>query len=152
MGRAGRDGDGSCYRLYREEDYHQLVEELPAEILRCNLASLILSMKVLGINNPLTEVYLDAPPKEACKRACELLLRLGALKNDGSLSADGRLMSVFPLDPPYARVLVSSVRHGCTADILSLVAMLSVDSVFVVVHDRREAAEQAHRQFHSSDG
>jgi HrpA-like RNA helicase len=82
----------------------------------------------------------------------EELYALGALDDTGKLSQLGRDMAEFPLDPPYARILLESKKMNCTKEVISIVSMLSVDSVFFFPHDKREDANAAMKKFLNYDG
>ncbi|TPX31860.1 hypothetical protein SmJEL517_g04900 [Synchytrium microbalum] len=151
-GRAGRDSPGMCFRLYTKSDYSLLPETTPPEILRKNLSSVILLLMASGVSNLLEFKFLDAPPREALERGLETLYALGAIGDDGKLTELGKSMAEFPVDPPYARVLLKSKAMNCVPEIISIVSMLSVDSVFFTPHDKREEATAARKKFTSFDG
>lgn len=107
-GRAGREGPGKCWRLYPEKEYLKLEEATKPEILRADVADAVLIMKSRNIADPFTFPLLDRPPADEMRRAMLGLLRLGALKENGDISADGKRMARLPLTPNMARVLVSA--------------------------------------------
>jgi ATP-dependent RNA helicase DHX8/PRP22 len=99
---------GECYRLYTEQDYQQLRESTVPEIKRCNLASVVLQMKAIGIDDILGFDFMDAPSPDALRRALETLLTLEALDSNGKLTTVGKQMAELPLEPMYAKALIVS--------------------------------------------
>lgn len=142
-GRAGREQPGEAYRLFPEDVFKTLQEETPPEILRTNLANVILIMKASGIDDIVNFNYLDSPSLEALKRGLEELLYLGALNKDGSLTAEGRLMAECPLAPMLSKVLLESCQLRCSDEVITILAMLSADTVFVSSSASSEDREQS---------
>ncbi|KDQ06599.1 hypothetical protein BOTBODRAFT_49315 [Botryobasidium botryosum FD-172 SS1] len=126
-GRAGREGPGYCFRLYTEQAFRGFRSSSIPEIQRCNLTSAVLDMKCLG-QNPETADFLDAPDPEKIGASLVTLFGLEALDQKGDVTPLGRQMSNFPLDPPLSRALLASKSHGCTAEIVSLLSLLSSSS------------------------
>lgn len=152
-GRAGRTGPGKCYRLYTEGAFEQ--EMLPStipEIQRTNLANTVLTLKAMGINDLLHFDFMDPPPIQAMISAMESLYALGALDDDGFLTRLGRKMAEFPLEPQLSKMLLYSVDAGCSDEVLTIVAMLSVQNVFYRPKERQALADQRKARFHSPDG
>ncbi|XP_023930789.1 ATP-dependent RNA helicase DHX8-like [Lingula anatina] len=130
-GRAGRTGPGKCYRLYTERAYRD--EMLPTqvpEIQRTNLASTVLSLKAMGINDLLAFDFMDPPPMQTLISAMEQLHALSALDDEGLLTRLGRRMAEFPMEPMLSKMLIMSVHLGCSDEILTIVSMLYVQNVF----------------------
>lgn len=128
-GRAGRVSSGVCFRLYTEDDFNFL-EELPVpEILRVNLAQVILMLKGMGVHNPVKFDYLTAPSMDSLKKATQVLYALGALNKQMELTAYGKKMAKLPVDPVYAHLLLQSTEYGCTSEMLTAVAMLSAENI-----------------------
>ncbi|KAF0535215.1 P-loop containing nucleoside triphosphate hydrolase protein [Gigaspora margarita] len=152
MGRAGREAPGFCYRLYTEEEYNKMEKNTEPEIKRCNLASIILLLKAFGIDNVLEFDYLDAPSRSLLKRALEQLFILKALNNQGKITDLGRKMSEFPLEPAYAKVLIASEQMSCTREVINIVSLLSVDSIFFSPQDQRDQALDMKKKFISPLG
>ncbi|CAI5493465.1 unnamed protein product [Closterium sp. Naga37s-1] len=154
-GRAGREAPGKCYRLYTEGTFEALPEAPVPEMLRCNLASVVLQLIALGVKDLLSFPFLDPPPQAAILRALEHLFSLGALTPEGSLSPQGKHMARFPLDPVFAKAILEAYRLGSAGvadDMVAAVAMLSVDSPF---HTPSHAAAEAHaarKRFFCPDG
>jgi pre-mRNA-splicing factor ATP-dependent RNA helicase DHX15/PRP43 len=125
-GRAGRTQPGKCFRLYTEKSFqNDLQPQTYPEILRSNLANVVLTLKKLGIDDLVHFDFMDPPAPETLMRALELLNYLGALDDDGNLTKLGQLMSEFPLDPQMSKMLVVSPEFNCSNEILSITAMLS---------------------------
>ncbi|CAM9423081.1 unnamed protein product, partial [Hapterophycus canaliculatus] len=108
-GRAGREAPGVCYRLFREDSYLELGDAPTPEILRVNLAQVVLQLKVMGIDDPSTFDYVTAPSRAALLKALKTLAMLGALDRTGQVTPDGRKMASLPLDPAFAHLLVRCV-------------------------------------------
>ncbi len=148
-GRAGRVGPGKCFRLYTKwAFYNELEESTTPEIQRTNLGSVVLLLKSIGINDLLEFDFLDRPPAETLIRALELLYALGALNVRGELTKIGRQMAEFPTSPQLAKTILASQGYGCTARILSVVAMLGESgSLFYRPKDKIMFADQARASF-----
>lgn len=152
-GRAGRTRPGKCFRLYTEKDFvKELEEQTHPEILRSNLANTVLELVKLGIKDLVHFDYMDAPAPETIMRALELLNYLSAIDDEGDLTPLGQIMAEFPLDPQLAKMLICSPEFGCSNEILSLTAMLSVPNVFVRPNNARKEADMAKAQFTHPDG
>ena len=152
-GRAGRTGPGKCYRLYTEAAFQS--EMLPTsvpEIQRQNLSHTILMLKAMGINDLLHFDFMDPPPTNTMLTALEELYALSALDDEGLLTRLGRKMADFPMEPALAKVLIASVDLGCSDEMLSIVAMLSVQSVFYRPKEKQQQADQKKAKFHDSHG
>ncbi|XP_070707683.1 ATP-dependent RNA helicase DHX8-like [Pempheris klunzingeri] len=152
-GRAGRTGPGKCYRLYTERAYRDemLVSNVP-EIQRTNLASTVLSLKAMGINDLLSFDFMDAPPMETLITAMEQLYTLGALDDEGLLTRLGRRMAEFPLEPMLCKMLIMSVHLGCSEEMLTIVSMLSVQNIFYRPKDKQALADQKKTKFFQLEG
>ncbi|XP_022098582.1 putative ATP-dependent RNA helicase DHX33 [Acanthaster planci] len=153
-GRAGREDSGTCWRLYTESEFSRLPVNTIPEIQRCNLANVVLQLLALNICDVLTFDFMDPPSKESLHSALEQLQLLGAVdkENNQQLMPIGREMSVFPLEPRLARVILASKQHGCLEEILTIVSLLSVESIQHSPQNKREAALAAWRKFQSSEG
>lgn len=147
-GRAGRTGPGTCYRLYTESAY--LNEMLPSpvpEIQRTNLGNVVLLLKSLKVENLLDFDFMDPPPQDNILNSMYQLWVLGALNNVGGLTDLGWKMVEFPLDPPLAKMLLTGEQLGCLEEVLTIVSMLSVPSVFFRPKDRVEESDAARERF-----
>lgn len=114
-GRAGREAPGKCYRLYTEKEYLKLEEANTPEILRCDLATAILTMKARGVADPLTFPLLSRPPSDSLQRAFQHLLRLGALDEKGNITSAGKQMSRLPLAPALSRVIIAAAAQDAAS-------------------------------------
>ena len=142
-----------CFRLYTEESFKKdLIEQTHPEILRSNLASVVLHLKKLGIDDLVHFDFMDPPAPETLMRALEELVYLGALDDEGELTEVGQKMSEFPLDPQSAKMLIASGQYGCSNEAVSIVAMLNVPNVFMRPSENRKQADAAHQQFAHVDG
>ncbi|GAA5941712.1 hypothetical protein JCM1841_005160 [Sporobolomyces salmonicolor] len=147
-GRAGRTRPGKCFRLYTESDFvKELEEQTYPEILRCNLASVILELKKLGVDDLVHFDYMDPPAPETVMRALELLNYLAAFDDEGNLTPLGDIMSAFPLEPQLAKMLIVSPEFKCSNEILSIAAMLSVPNPYLRPNSQRKEADEAKAQF-----
>ena len=152
-GRAGRTGPGKCFRLYTETAFQS--EMLPTsipEIQRQNLSHTILMLKAMGINDLLHFDFMDPPPTNTMLTALEELYALSALDDEGLLTRLGRKMADFPMEPALAKVLIYSVDMGCSDELLSIVAMLSVQTVFYRPKEKQQQADQKKSKFHDPHG
>lgn len=147
-GRAGRTGPGTCYRLYTESAYlNEMLGAPVPEIQRTNLGNVVLLLKSLKIENLLDFDFMDPPPQENILNSMYQLWVLGALNNVGSLTALGWKMVEFPLDPPLAKMLLMGEQLGCIDEVLTIVSMLSVPTVFFRPKDREEESDAAREKF-----
>ncbi|XP_025907984.1 pre-mRNA-splicing factor ATP-dependent RNA helicase DHX16, partial [Nothoprocta perdicaria] len=153
-GRAGRVAPGKCFRLYTAWAFqHELEEETVPEIQRANLGALVLLLKSLGINDLVHFDFLDPPPHETLVLALEQLYALGALNHLGELTTLGRRMAELPVEPMLAKMILASEQYGCTEEVLSVAAMLSVNNaVFYRPKDKAVHADNARMNFHVPGG
>ncbi|KAF9093821.1 putative ATP-dependent RNA helicase dhr2 [Mortierella sp. AD031] len=152
MGRAGREAPGLCFRLYTEDSFDQLEEDAIPEIKRCNLESAILSLKATGIDDVTKFDFMDRPSKSGLMRSLEHLYALEALDDEGKLTDIGTKMAAFPVDPPYAKVLLQSEKMECTKEAIEIISLLSVDTIFSAPSSKRDEANEARQKFTSLDG
>jgi len=147
-GRAGRTGPGFAYRLFTEMqfNYEMLANTVP-EIQRTNLSNVVLLLKSLGIENLLQFDFMDPPPQDNILNSMYQLWVLGALDNTGALTPLGRKMVEFPLDPPLSKMVLTGEELGCSAEILTIVSMLSVPNIFYRPNDRAEESDAAREKF-----
>ncbi|KAJ7699374.1 P-loop containing nucleoside triphosphate hydrolase protein [Mycena rosella] len=148
-GRAGRVGPGKTFRLYTKWAFaNELEASTVPEIQRTNLALTVLTLKCLGIDDPLGFDFMDPPPAETLVRALELLYALGALNHRGELTKLGRRMAEFPVDPELSKAIIASENYLCTEEVLTIVSMLSESgSVFYRPKDKKLHADQARKNF-----
>jgi ATP-dependent RNA helicase DHX8/PRP22 len=152
-GRAGRTGPGKCYRLYTERAYkdEMLPTQVP-EIQRTNLATTVLHLKAMGINDLLHFDFMDAPPVECLIVALEQLYSLSVLDSEGLLTRLGRKMANFPLEPNLSKMLIMSVHLKCSDEVLTIVSMLSVQNVFYRPKEKQALADQKKAKFNQPEG
>ncbi|KAK1736344.1 pre-mRNA-splicing factor ATP-dependent RNA helicase PRP16 [Skeletonema marinoi] len=148
-GRAGRTGPGFCFRLYTDRQFREeLMETAVPEIQRTNLSNVVLLLKSLGVKNLLDFDFMDPPPEDNIMTSLYQLWMLGALDNTGDLTGLGRRMAEFPLDPSLSKMLLFAHEHGkCSSEVLIVVSMLSVPSVFFRPKGREEESDSVREKF-----
>jgi len=153
-GRCGRVENGICVRLYSEEDYISRQEFTPAEILRTNLAEVILRMLSLRLDDPAEFPFIDSPSSAGISDGYKTLLELGAVRAAGAgkrkkyeLTPVGRIMAALPLDPRLARMILEAQKEHCMEDVLIIAASLNVHDPRDRPHDKAGSADQAHARF-----
>ncbi|GLI64295.1 hypothetical protein VaNZ11_007516 [Volvox africanus] len=152
-GRAGREGPGKAFRLYTEADFAVLEPTTPPEITRCNLGSVVLQLKAMGIHDVLGFDFMDPPPRAAILRSLELLYALGALDATGCLTEEvGRRLSRLPVDPMFGRVLLAATEMGCGQEAVAVVAMVSTENVFHTPRQKEREWRAARLKFISREG
>ena len=152
-GRAGRTGPGKCYRLYTEQAFK--TEMLPTnipDIQRTNLGNVVLQLKAMGINDMLGFDFMDPPPVATLVNALESLYALGALDDEGLLTRLGRKMAEFPLEPNLGKMLILSVDLGCSEEILTVTAMLSVENPFFRPKEKQAQADMKKARLMQPEG
>ncbi|RYG56246.1 hypothetical protein EON66_03365, partial [archaeon] len=147
-GRAGRTGAGHAFRIFTESTYKRdlLLMTVP-EIQRTNLSNVVLLLKSLGVSDMRDFAFMDPPPPDVIANSLYQLWVLGALDNLGHLTEVGRKMVEFPLDPPLSKMLIMAELLGCTAEVATVVSMLSVPSVFFRPRDREAESDAAREKF-----
>ncbi|APE35958.1 ATP-dependent helicase [Nocardia mangyaensis] len=160
-GRCGRVADGICIRLYSEDDFQARPAFTEPEILRTNLAAVILQMTALGLGDIESFPFVEAPDRRAIRDGIALLEELGALAHGSAKSVDGeadsggqltltpigREMAQLPVDPRMARMLVEAQRNGCLDEVLVIVAALSIQDVRERPVEHQQAADAQHARF-----
>ncbi|MFM7050906.1 MAG: ATP-dependent RNA helicase HrpA [Planctomycetota bacterium] len=146
-GRAGRLGPGIAVRLYSEESFDARPAFTPPEILRTNLASVILQMEALSLGKAEDFPFVDPPSGRALADGRATLVELGASTAEGRLTKTGRAMSLLPLDPRLSRVLIASIEERCLGDALVVVAALAVQDPRIRPQEDRANADLAHARF-----
>jgi len=149
-GRAGRESDGYCYRMFSEKQFDEMSKDPIPEIQRCNLGSVVLQILAMNMD-PYKFDFINKPSTDAIDQAYKMLGNLDATKTS-VLTETGVKMTKFPLDPRYSKIILSSVNYGCLEDIVNIVSILSTDSIFVssLSVRKRKQAEDAHTKFKSS--
>uniref|UniRef100_A0A914EJD5 RNA helicase n=1 Tax=Acrobeloides nanus TaxID=290746 RepID=A0A914EJD5_9BILA len=147
-GRAGRTGPGQCYRLYTERQFkdEMLIATVP-EIQRTNLSNVVLLLKSLHVDDLLKFHFMDPPPQDNMLNSMYQLWTLGALDNTGRLTELGRKMVEFPLDPTLSKMLIMAEQMKCSSEVLTIVSMLSVPSIFFRPKGREEDSDARKEKF-----
>ncbi|MDF2867459.1 MAG: hrpA [Gammaproteobacteria bacterium] len=146
-GRCGREAPGICIRLYSEEDFNLRPLYTDPEILRTNLASVILQMAALRLGDIQQFPFLDKPDPRAIRSAYRLLYELQALTQQQQITPLGRQLANLAVDPKFARMLIAGAKEGCLAEILIIVSGLSIQDPRERPHDKQQAADEKQRQF-----
>jgi len=149
-GRSGRTSDGIAIRLYSEEDFTKRPEFTEPEILRTNLAAVILQMISLGLGDIAAFPFLQPPDSRGIKDGLDLLRELGAVEGAGEhprLTHVGKQLSQLPIDPRLARMIIESKKHGTTREVMAIVAGLSIQDPRERPLEKRPQADQQHARF-----
>ncbi|MFI9052637.1 ATP-dependent RNA helicase HrpA [Streptomyces sp. NPDC053427] len=151
-GRCGRTSDGICIRLYSEDDFLARPEFTDAEILRTNLASVILQMTAAGLGDIEKFPFIDPPDRRNIKDGVDLLGELGALDAQQKdpkkrLTPIGRKLSQLPVDPRLARMVLEADRNGCVREVMVIAAALSIQDPRERPSDKQQQADQQHARF-----
>ncbi|WP_116952687.1 ATP-dependent RNA helicase HrpA [Jiangella endophytica] len=151
-GRCGRLSDGICIRLYSEDDFEARPAFTEPEILRTNLASVILQMTALGLGDVAAFPFIDPPDRRSIADGVTLLVELGALdpaaRDDKSrLTAVGRSLSQLPIDPRLGRMILEADRNGCVREVLVIAAGLTIQDPRERPTEQREVADAFHARF-----
>jgi ATP-dependent helicase HrpA len=156
-GRCGRVAAGICIRLYSEADFLGRSEFTDPEILRTNLASVILQMLALGLGDISQFPFVEPPDSRFVKDGVRLLEELGAVQTNAqvtqalALTPLGRQLSRIPLDPRLARIVLAAPQFGCLEEILVITAALSIQDPRERPMDKQQAADQAHQRFEDKE-
>jgi ATP-dependent helicase HrpA len=148
-GRSGRTSDGIAVRLYSEDDFIRRPEYTEPEILRTNLAAVILQMISLGLGDIASFPFLQPPDSRGVKDGLDLLNELGAIESSTTptITRIGKQLTQLPIDPRLARMVVESKQHGTTREVMAIVAALSIQDPRERPLDRRPQADQSHARF-----
>ncbi|WP_243769677.1 ATP-dependent RNA helicase HrpA [Amycolatopsis acidicola] len=145
-GRCGRTSDGICIRLYSEEDFESRPEFTDPEILRTNLASVILQMTSLGLGEIAEFPFVEPPDRRQVSDGVQLLQELHAL-DAGKLTEVGRQLAQLPVDPRLGRMVLEAAKNGCVREVMIITAALSIQDPRERPADKQEAAQQQHARF-----
>ena len=153
-GRAGRTHEGTCYRLYSRKDFEERPMYTTEEIYRTDLSEVVLRMAELGITDFYNFDFIASPGREGIIGAVDTLHMLGALDEDNTLSAIGKMMVLFPLEPRISRIIVEAVmRFPDVLDkTLIAAAFLSANSPFLLPPNEEMEARKAHHRFRDLQG
>ncbi|HEY1966524.1 MAG TPA: ATP-dependent RNA helicase HrpA [Pseudonocardia sp.] len=150
-GRCGRTSEGICVRLYAQDDYDARPEFTDPEILRTNLASVVLRMISLGLGEVADFPFVEPPDRRAVADGINLLHELGAVTTPENakrkITEIGRALDRVPVDPRFARMLLEAGRNGCAAEVLVIVSGLSIQDPRERPADNQQAADAAHARF-----
>ncbi|NOY68396.1 MAG: ATP-dependent RNA helicase HrpA [Deltaproteobacteria bacterium] len=155
-GRCGRVQNGVCIRLFDEEDLLSRRQYTPPEILRANLAEVVLRMMALKLGDIKSFEFVDPPPAARIGNAYDILLELGAIRairnkkgtaTDFALTKNGHLMAGLPLDPRLSRMLIEAKKTGCMPEVMAIAAALTIPDPRLRDEDDRQAADRAHAKF-----
>ena len=149
-GRCGRTADGICIRLYSEADFESRPEFTEPEILRTNLASVILQMAAIGLGDIPKFPFIDPPDARNIADGLTLLAELNAFK-DGGITGLGRRLARLPVDPRIGRMILEADRNGCVREVLIIAAALSIQDPRERPADAQQAADDKHRRFADPD-
>ncbi|MCD9143982.1 ATP-dependent RNA helicase HrpA [Streptomyces albireticuli] len=151
-GRCGRTSDGICIRLYSEDDFLARPEFTDAEILRTNLASVILQMTAAGLGDIEKFPFIDPPDRRNIKDGVDLLVELGALDPQQKdpkkrLTQLGRKLAQLPVDPRLARMVLEADRNGCVREVMVIASALSIQDPRERPSEKQAQADQHHARF-----
>jgi len=149
-GRCGRISEGVCVRLFSEEDFAERPDFTDPEILRSNLAGVVLQMEHLGLGDPLDFPFVDPPQPKRVAQAYRVLEEIGAVKKHGrrvEVTGIGHSLARLPLDPRVGRLLVAAEAEGCLGEGLIIASALAVQDPRERPRDRQQAADEAHAKF-----
>ncbi|MGQ8775365.1 ATP-dependent RNA helicase HrpA [Serratia sp. NA_112.1] len=154
-GRCGRVSDGICIRLYAEQDFLSRPEFTDPEILRTNLASVILQMTSLGLGDIAAFPFVEAPDKRNILDGVRLLEELGAIKTAENghyqLTSQGRQLAQLPIDPRLARMVLEAQKSGSVREVMIITAALSIQDPRERPMDKQQASDEKHRRFADKD-
>jgi ATP-dependent helicase HrpA len=149
-GRCGRVSEGICIRLYEEDDFEERQEFTDPEILRSNLAGVVLQMEHLGLGDPLDFPFVDKPQPKRITEAYRTLEEIGAIWKKGGergLTEIGKILARLPLDPRVGRILIGADDENCLREGLIIASALTVQDPRERPQDKQEMANQAHAKF-----
>ncbi|GAA2510859.1 ATP-dependent RNA helicase HrpA [Streptomyces gobitricini] len=151
-GRCGRTSDGICVRLYDEEDFLARPEFTDPEILRTNLASVILQMTAAGLGDIEKFPFIDPPDHRNIRDGVQLLQELGAIdpaQKDPKkrLTQAGRKLAQLPVDPRLARMVLEADKNGCVREVMVIAAALSIQDPRERPAEKQAQADQQHARF-----
>ncbi len=155
-GRCGRTEEGICIRLYSEEDFLSRPEFTDPEILRTNLASVILQMTALGLGDIEAFPFVEAPDKRNIQDGVRLLEELGAINDQikdpkKRLTESGKQLARLPIDPRLARMVLEASKLGCLKEVMIIASALSIQDPRERPSDKQQLADDKHRRFNHED-
>lgn len=155
-GRCGRTEEGICIRLYSEEDFLSRPEFTDPEILRTNLASVILQMTALGLGDIEAFPFVEAPDKRNIQDGVRLLEELGVINDQikdpkKRLTESGKQLARLPIDPRLARMVLEASKLGCLKEVMIIASALSIQDPRERPSDKQQASDEKHRRFNHED-
>lgn len=156
-GRCGRVSDGICIRLYSEDDFISRSEFTDPEILRTNLASVILQMTSIGLGDISAFPFVQPPDKRNIQDGVRLLEELGALQNETDhngayrLTPMGKQLAQLPIDPRLARMVLEARKYGAVKELMVITSALSIQDPRERPMDKQQASDEKHRRFQDKD-
>ncbi len=155
-GRCGRTEEGICIRLYSEEDFLSRPEFTDPEILRTNLASVILQMTALGLGDIEAFPFVEAPDKRNIQDGVRLLEELGAINDQikdpkKRLTESGKQLARLPIDPRLARMVLEAPKLGCLKEVMIIASALSIQDPRERPSDKQQSADDKHHRFNHED-
>ena len=154
-GRCGRVSEGICIRLYSEQDFLSRPAFTDPEILRTNLASVILQMTSLGLGDISAFPFVEAPDKRNIQDGVRLLEELGAINHPENgrytLTEQGRSLAQLPVDPRLARMVLEAQKNACLREVMIITAALSIQDPRERPSDKQQASDEKHRRFADKD-
>jgi len=153
-GRCGRIQEGICIRLYSQEDYESRIQYTPPEIVRSNLAEVILRMIYLKLGHPSIFPFVDRPHPKNIKDGFDTLVEVGAIehhKNEYALTENGRKMARMPLDPRISRILLHAHQEGCLPEVAVIASALSIRDPRERPLEKAAQADSMHQPFRNPD-
>lgn len=154
-GRCGRVSQGICIRLYSEQDFLSRPEFTDPEILRTNLASVILQMTSLGLGDIVAFPFVEAPDKRNIQDGVRLLEELGAINTADNghyqLTPQGRQLAQLPIDPRLARMVLEAQKSGSVREMMIITSALSIQDPRERPLEKQQAADEKHRRFADKD-
>lgn len=146
-GRCGRVAAGIAIRLYDEDDFNNRPDFTDPEILRTNLASVILQMAALKLGDPAQFPFINPPPQKVINDGFRLLEELGAVTKQHRLTPLGQQLAKLPIEPRIARMILAADKLGCLTEVLVIASALSIQDPRERPMDKQQTADQAHSQF-----
>lgn len=152
-GRAGREQEGFCYNLYTKRQFLEMDDVPLPEILRTNITTTLLQLLAMKIDIDNFD-FIDKPSSDSINYGLKQLYMLGAISDPKKpeLTSIGKKMSQFPLDARFSKLLLSAPDFGCMDEMLSLVALMSGDTIFHTSQENREQQLENHKKFESKFG
>lgn len=146
-GRCGRVSEGTCIRLYAEEDFVSRPEFTDAEIRRTNLAAVILQMLSLKLGDIAEFPFVDPPDSRYINDGFKLLQELGAVDSKRGITRIGRQLAQLPIDPRLGRMVIEAARNNCLREVLIIVSALGIQDPRERPQDKRQASDEKHRLY-----